>query len=53
LKIPREQFDDIVQIGSFNIDAPWDQFLAIAVSKLAKVKMISMNLNMITFVFRI
>ncbi|CAF0736319.1 unnamed protein product [Rotaria sp. Silwood1] len=36
LKIPREQFDDIVQIGSFNVDAQWDHFLAIAVSKLAK-----------------
>ncbi|CAF0756310.1 unnamed protein product [Rotaria sordida] len=36
LNIPREQYDDIVQIGSFNVDAQWDHFLAIAVSKLAK-----------------
>ncbi len=37
LNIPREQFDDIVQIGTFNNDVQWDCFLAIAVSKLAKV----------------
>ncbi|CAF2474909.1 unnamed protein product [Rotaria sp. Silwood2] len=36
LNIPREQFDDIVQIGSFNVDVQWDHFLAVAVSKLAK-----------------
>jgi hypothetical protein len=37
LHIPREQYDDIVQIGTFNNDVQWDHFLAIAVSKLAKV----------------
>jgi len=36
LNIPREQYDDIVQIGTFNGDVQWDCFLAIAVSKLAK-----------------
>jgi len=36
LNIPREQYDDIVQIGTFNGDVQWDHFLAIAVSKLAK-----------------
>lgn len=36
LNIPREQFDDIVQIGSFNGEVQWDSFLAIAVSKIAK-----------------
>ncbi|UJR33684.1 hypothetical protein I4U23_021113 [Adineta vaga] len=36
LKIPREQFDDIVQIGAFNGEVQWDSFLAITVSKLAK-----------------
>ncbi|CAF0752473.1 unnamed protein product [Didymodactylos carnosus] len=36
LNIPREQFDDIVQIGAFHDDVQWDNFLAIAVSKLAR-----------------
>ncbi|CAF3541151.1 unnamed protein product [Rotaria socialis] len=36
VNIPREQYDEIVQIGSFNVDAQWDHFLAIAVSKVAK-----------------
>lgn len=37
LNIPREQFDDIVQIGAFNNNAPWDYVLAIAVSKISQV----------------
>lgn len=36
LNIPREQFDDIVQIGSFRDTVQWKDFLAIAVSKVAK-----------------
>ncbi|CAF0725952.1 unnamed protein product [Adineta ricciae] len=36
IKIPREQFDDIVQIGAFNGEVQWDSFLAITVSKIAK-----------------
>ncbi len=37
LNIPREQFDDIVQIGTFNNNVQWENFLSIAVSKLSKV----------------
>ncbi len=37
LNIPREQFDDIVQIGTFNFDVHWENFLAVAVSKISKV----------------
>lgn len=36
LNIPREQFDDVVQIGSFNNNVQWNQFLAIALSKISK-----------------
>ena len=38
LNIPREQFDDIVQIGAFNNNAPWEHVLAIAVSKISRVR---------------
>ncbi len=37
LNIPREQFDDIVHIGTFNGDVQWDHFLVIAVTKISKV----------------
>ncbi|CAF0885699.1 unnamed protein product [Adineta steineri] len=36
LDIPQEQFDDIVQIGSFNDNVQWDHFLAIALTKISK-----------------
>lgn len=39
LNIPREQFDDIVQIGTFNNEVQWENFFTIAVSKLSKVKL--------------
>jgi hypothetical protein len=38
LNIPREQFDDIVQIGTFNANVKWENFLAITVSKISKVE---------------
>lgn len=37
LNIPREQFDDIMQIGAFSYKASWDHVLAIAVSKISQV----------------
>ena len=37
LNIPREQFDDIVQIGNFHGTIQWNEFVAIAVSKISKV----------------
>ena len=37
VNIPREQFDDIVQIGAFNNNAPWEHVLSIAVSKISRV----------------
>ncbi|UJR13592.1 hypothetical protein I4U23_000605 [Adineta vaga] len=36
LNIPREQFDDIVQIGTFNGDVQWDHFLVVAMTKISK-----------------
>ena len=39
LGVPREQYEDIIQIGSFTSDVQWNHFLAIAISKVAKVKL--------------
>ena len=35
--LPKEQFDDLVRIGSFGGDVEWNKFFALACSALAEV----------------
>lgn len=40
LALPKEQFDDLVRIGSFGGDVEWNKFFALACSAVAEVKII-------------
>lgn len=38
LALPKEQFDDMVRIGSFGGDVEWNKFFALCASTLGEVK---------------
>ena len=44
LALPKEQFDDLVRIGSFGGEIEWNKFFALACSAVAEV-MIRIVLN--------
>lgn len=37
LALPKEQFDDLVRIGSFGGDVEWNKFFALCASALGEV----------------
>lgn len=39
LALPKEQFDELVRIGSFGGDTEWLKFFALAASNLGEVRM--------------
>ena len=43
--LPKEQFDDLVRIGSFGGDIEWNKFFALACSALAEVRSIFTKFN--------
>lgn len=48
LALPKEQFDDLVRIGSFGGDVEWNKFFALCASALGEVnlsKLIFLNKN--------
>ena len=40
LALPREKFDDLVSLGSFNGETDWLKFLSLAASSLSDVSLI-------------
>lgn len=39
LALPKEQFDDLVRIGSFGGDVEWNKFFALCASALGEVNL--------------
>lgn len=40
LALPKEQFDDLVRIGSFGGEIEWNKFFALACSAVAEVSLV-------------
>jgi hypothetical protein len=41
LALPKEQFDDLVRVGSFSGQVEWNRFFALAASALGEVRTMS------------
>lgn len=45
LALPKEQFDDLVRIGSFGGEVEWNKFFALCASALGEVRLKSIKTN--------
>lgn len=45
LALPKEQFDDLVRIGSFGGEVEWNKFFALCASALGEVSLKSIKTN--------
>lgn len=46
MALPKEQFDDLVRIGSFGGEVEWNKFFALCASALGEVRLKSLFMSM-------